>query len=250
MFIDQRSTLAMMAKSAPVTFFNVALVTVMFVITLATGGFTGQNLFRLGALFTPAVIDGNEWWRLVTVMYLHGSFMHFFFNTMFGLVIISASLERLIGPLKFALVYFFSGVGASLVTVGSEFISGSPTLGVGASGAIYGVLGAYLLLTYKNPDWFSPQDIQSIRGLILINVIFTFIVPNISITAHLGGLGVGVLLTLLLAPKPFARNTRRGFQNPYEDTYDPFDPKNYQHLEDIEIVEDDEDEDDPWGRYS
>ena len=250
MFNPQRSTLSLTIRSAPVTYFNVAVVTVMLIVTLVTGGFTGQNLFNLGALFTPSVVNDGEWWRMFTVMYLHGSFMHYFFNTMFGLVIISASLERIIGPLKFAVVYFISGIGASAITVGAELLSGDPRLGVGASGAIYGVLGAYLLLTYKNPEWFNPQEAQSIRGLILINVIFTFLVPNISITAHLGGLGAGVLLTLLIAPKPHNRGAGKGFQNPFVDEYDPFDPKQFKRLEEIEIVEDEDDEDDPWGRYS
>lgn len=250
MFNPQRSTLGLTIRSAPVTYFNVAIVTIMLFVTLFRGGFTGQNLFDLGALFTPSILNDGEWWRTFTVMYLHGSFMHYFFNTMFGLVIISASLERIIGPVKFAIVYFISGIGASLITVGFEFLSGDPRLGVGASGAIYGVLGAYLLLTYRNPDWFNPQETQSIRGLILINVIFTFLVPNISVTAHLGGLGFGVLLTLLLAPKPYNRGALSGFKNPYENDYDPFNPKNFKRLEEIEVVEDEEDEDDPWGRYS
>ena len=237
-------------KTTPITFINVVAVTVMFIVTFFTGGFNNQNFIRLGALSTELISDNREYWRLFTVMFLHGSFTHYLFNTLFGLVIISATLERLIGPLRFGILYFASGLLASLTIYASHLITGIDTLGVGASGAIYGVLGAFLYLTFRRPQWFSPSDISSIRGLIFVNVIFTFLVPNISVGAHLGGLGAGVLLSLIIAPKtPFFKGKSQGFRSPYE-PYDPFETP-YQNIEDVVIIEDDgEDPEDPWGRYS
>ena len=239
-------------KTTPITFINVVAVTVMFIITLISGGFTNANLLRLGALFTPSVYLNGEYWRLFTVMFLHGSLAHYVFNTFFGLVIISATLERLIGPVRFGILYFASGILASLTIYVGFLLTAEPSLGVGASGAIYGVLGAFLYLTFKRPEWFSPSDISSIRGLIFINVIFTFLVPNISVGAHLGGLGAGLLLCVFIAPKtPFFKAARQGFSSPYEG-YDPFEPNPYvnQKLDDIEVIEDGEDPEDPWGRYT
>jgi rhomboid protease GluP len=250
MLFQQRNPWQLFIKTAPVTSINIVLVTVMFVVTLFSGGFTNVNLFRLGGLFAPSVVENNEWWRLVSVMYLHGSFMHYFFNTLFGLVIISAALERIIGPVKFGIIYFVSGVGASLITVGVQYLNNTFILGVGASGAIYGVLGSFLWLTVARPEWFGPTDIQNIRGLILINIVFTFLVPNISVSAHLGGLASGVALTLLLAPARLNRGGRKRFMNPYENTYDPFSDEGFTRLEEVEYVDDEDDEDDPWGRYS
>ena len=237
-------------KTTPITFINVVAVTVMYIITIISGGFTNANLLRLGALFPPSIYLNGEYWRLFTVMFLHGSFTHYLFNTLFGLVIISATLERLIGPVRFGILYFVSGLLASLTIYAGFLITAEATLGVGASGAIYGVLGAFLYLTFRRPQWFSPSDISSIRGLIFVNVIFTFLVPNISVGAHLGGLGAGLLLGVFIAPKtPFFKGKAQGFRSPYE-AYDPFETP-YQNLEDVVIIEDDgEDPEDPWGRYS
>jgi len=242
-----QSRLQSFYRTSPVTFLITIAVTVMFFITLLSGGFSNQNLYNLGALFTPAVDIDGEYYRLFTVMFLHGSVMHYIFNTMFGLFLISSALERLIGSVKFTLIYFLSGLGASGFIYLIYLITGEPSLGVGASGAIFGVLGAFFYLTYKHPEWFSVQDISSIRGLIFINLIFTFIAPNISIPAHVGGLVMGVLLTMLLTPSRHHPNKHKGFQNPWEDS-------TYQALDDIDEVtyveDDDDDDDDPWGRYS
>ena len=237
-------------KTTPITFINVVAVTVMFIVTLVLGGFNNANLLRLGALFPPSIYLNGEYWRLFTVMFLHGSFTHYLFNTLFGLVIISATLERLIGPLRFGILYFASGILASVTIYVSFLVTAEATLGVGASGAIYGVLGAFLYLTFRRPQWFSPSDISSIRGLIFVNVIFTFLVPNISVGAHLGGLGAGVLLSLIIAPKtPFFKGKSQGFKSPYEPSEPVENP--YQNLEDVVIIEDDgDDPEDPWGRYS
>ena len=245
-------------KTTPITFLIALAVTIMFGVTILTGGFTSSNLLRLGALFTPSVYLEGDYYRLFTVMFLHGSVSHYIFNTLFGLVIISATLERLIGSWRFSLLYFGSGILASLTIYGLFLLNQQPTLGVGASGAIYGVLGAFLFITYKRPEWFSRTDTTSIRGLIIINIIFTIIVPNISVAAHLGGLAAGFLLSYLLTPKNRpSRGARAGFANPYQDEYDPFnrpdpfdDDDPFKNIEDVTIVDDDDDPEDPWGRYS
>ncbi len=245
-------------KTTPVTFLIAAAVTVMFLVTIFTGGFSSSNLLRLGALFTPSVYLEGEYYRLFTVMFLHGSISHYIFNTLFGLVIISATLERIIGSWRFTLLYFGSGILASLTIYALFLINQQPTLGVGASGAIYGVLGAFLFITYKRPDWFSATDTASIRGLIVINIIFTILVPNISVAAHLGGLAAGFLLSYLLTPRKRSyQGSSKGFKNPYQNEYDPFqrpDPFDvddpFDTMEDVTIVDDDDDPENPWGRYS
>lgn len=252
MIFDQNNQLKQLYKSAPVTFINIIAVTIMFLVTIFTGGFGGENLLRWGALFTPSVYFNGEYYRLFTVMYLHGSVTHYIFNTMFGLFLISSSLERMIGSFKFAIIYFISGIGASLLIYVVYLITGTPSLGVGASGAIYGVLGAFLFLTFYRSEWFSPSDISSIRGLIIINVIFTILVPNVSLEAHLGGLVSGFLLIAILNPKRHYRKKHQGFNSPFESQYDPFDPNidPFEALEEVTYVDDDDDDDDPWGRYS
>ena len=179
--------------------------------------------------------------------FLHGNLLHYLFNTFFGLFIISAALERLIGPKKFAAVLAIGGIGASAIVYGWNLLLQEPAPTIGASGAIFAAMGFLFFLTLSKPMWFSPQDISSVRGLIFINIIFTFLGANISIPGHIGGLGMGILLGFLMAKSDEPHQRRpKGFGDPY-DPYaheewpekDPFD------FDDIDYVDvEDEDDDD------
>ncbi len=248
MFDTEETMLQRFMRTSPVTFALIVMVTVMFIITTALYGFspTPQELLDIGGLHTFYVHYENEYWRFVTVMFLHSGFIHFLFNTLFGLYIISSALERMIGSLKFAIIYFVSGIGASLITYVWEFNFVNPPwpVGVGASGAIFGVLGVLFFLTIYKASWFSPQDISSIRSIILINVVFTLLSPQISTTAHFGGLVSGFAIAAVLGLKRAHRGAKKGFGDPYdpyqhEKDFESDDPFDY-----IEIVDDDEDDDD------
>ncbi len=238
MIFEQNSSMALFRKTTPVTFTLMIIVTSIFLVQI----FTGDLLIKYAALSSYRVANEGEYWRLFTVMFLHADVIHFLFNTFFGLFLISSALERLIGPVKFAILYFASGIGASIVVVLWDVFTQSPSIGVGASGAIYGVLGALLYFTIYKKEWFNPQDISSIRGLILINVIFTFMVANVSTTAHLGGLVAGFLITAIINPKRYIRGAKKGFQDPYDPySHENQRPKSYDY---VDIVDDDEDDDD------
>ncbi|MFW6298968.1 MAG: rhomboid family intramembrane serine protease [Bacillota bacterium] len=247
---DANKRLQSFPATNPVSTLLIAAVTVMFVITLLFGGFNQETLLELGALYEPLVIEEGQWYRLFSVMFLHGSAIHYILNTLFGLYIIGGALERQIGPLKYLLVYIVSGIIASFTIVAAYFISGQPVLTVGASGAIYGVLGAFLYLVVNHKEWFDPRDIQGIKALIFINVVFTFLSENISIPGHIGGLiGGYAIATLMYYNKgKDLRNRRKYFEDPFED---PFEQK-HRTLEDFDTFEyDDKDDDDtdPFAKY-
>lgn len=196
-------------RQAPVTsivlLFNIFMLLVIFV----TGGFTNFNLFRLGAIYAPAIKAG-EYWRLFMGMFLHGSFFHFLGNAIIGLYVLSSALERVIGSKKFALIYFLSGLGSGLLVtfnfeILSIFLSGTDYIAnyydpitIGASGAIFGALGSLLYIGIYRRDLMNEQDIKSIQGLVVINIIFTFLIANISIGGHLGGIITGFLLSFFV----------------------------------------------------
>ncbi len=209
------------------------------------------EMFQRFALYTPYIVEREEWWRLFTVWLVHGDLLHYLFNTFFGILIFSAALERIIGSRRFAVIFFGSGILASLAIVGWDWYlveMGDMRPTVGISGAIFGVLGAFLYLTMRHPDWFAPSDISSIRGLIILNVVFTFLYPNISIPGHIGGLMAGFLVAMALPYPggPGGGRRRRGFEDPYGEGY--IDPAEDDVIDaDIEI--EDEDDDDPFGRY-
>jgi membrane associated rhomboid family serine protease len=129
----------------------------------------------------------GEWWRLITATFLHGSIIHLALN-MLVLWVIGPPLESYFGHLRYLLVYVVSGLAGS---AGALIISGGrPT--VGASGAIFGIMGAALVLEARRIWVFGGQAM----GLVVINLAFTFIVPGISIGGHVGGLIAGGLCAL------------------------------------------------------
>ncbi len=236
----------------PVSTLLIAAVTIMFVITLLSGGFSPQNLLDLGALYEPLVIDNNEWYRLFTVMFLHGNIMHYVFNTLFGLYIIGGALERLVGSLKYLIIYFASGLLASFTIIAAYFLTGEAVLTVGASGAIYGVLGAFLYLVVNHKEWFDPRDISGIKGLIFINVVFTFLGANISVAGHIGGLiaGYAIATLMYLNQGSDIRRRQRGFEDPFADP-ESQKTRTIESFDDLENTfdDDDDDDDDPFSKY-
>lgn len=236
----------------PVSFAMIVLITAVYMAQLISGAFFNLDLVREGGIRTWNVYIGpdgfvfilnQEYWRLITAIFLHGNFLHYLFNTFFGLFIIGASLERLIGSKKYLITLIIAGLGSSIIVYGWNFISleffdSQRALGVtiGASGAIFGAMGFLFFLTLTRPEWFTPQDISSIRGLIFINVIFSFF-GNISTSGHFGGLVMGVLAGVLLAGE-FPEHRNKAFNNPY-DTYGHEDWT----LEDVTVIDDDDDDD-------
>ncbi|TVP94522.1 MAG: rhomboid family intramembrane serine protease, partial [Acholeplasmatales bacterium] len=230
----------------------IIIITTVYLAQLVSGAFLDINLVQEGGIRTwnaylgPGGISfalNQEYWRLITAIFLHGNFLHYLFNTFFGLFIIGASLERLIGPRKYVLTLVIAGLGSSAIVYGWnyvswEFFATQRALGVtiGASGAIFGAMGFLFFLTMTRPEWFTPQDISSIRGLIFINVIFSFF-GNISTSGHFGGLLMGVLAGLLLAGE-FPEQRNKAFNNPYN----PYAHEDW-NLEDITVIEDDDDDD-------
>jgi len=149
-------------------------------------------VYANGALWGPLVADG-EWWRVVSGAFLHSGVIHLGMN-MLLLWFLAQEMEPVLGRLRFAILYVTSLLGGSL---GVLLLSpDSPT--VGASGAVFGLMGGLIVLQLRarqNP-WNS-----GILGLVLINVLLTFTIPGISIGGHLGGLVAGAGAGLLLQPR-------------------------------------------------
>lgn len=149
-------------------------------------------VFQNGVTYGPAVAAG-EWWRLITGAFMHASPLHLAMN-MFLLYLLARELEPVVGHLRFGLLYGVSLFGGA---VGVMALSPtSPTLG--ASGAIFGLMGAMVVLQLRagqNP-WSS-----GIVGLVLINLVLTFTIPDISVGGHVGGLLAGALGGLIVTPR-------------------------------------------------
>jgi membrane associated rhomboid family serine protease len=150
---------------------------------------TGSTLVRDGAVFGPGIEDG-EYYRLVTGGFLHAGFLHIALN-MFVLYVLGRLLEPAIGTPRFVVLYFTALLAGSFGAL--LFDPDVPT--VGASGAVYGLMGAALVIARRR----GAEEIVSSLGIWLaINLVFSFTVNGISVGGHLGGLVGGTLAALII----------------------------------------------------
>jgi rhomboid protease GluP len=159
------------------------------------GGITDENLIAFGANYRPLVMQG-EWWRLMSCMFLHANLMHIGAN-MYSLWALGRMLEALVGWKSTFLVYMVTGVLASLTSV---VYHTDAVIGIGASGAIFGLFGAFATLVLKKKVVGAGGQLLSIKSLmapLLINLGISLL-PDIDLSAHLGGFVSGAMLGLLL----------------------------------------------------
>lgn len=155
------------------------------------------SLNGFGALIPALVVFQDEYWRLFTCAFLHAGVFHLLFN-MWALYIAGGYLERVIGSVRFALLYFISGFAGSALVLAA---SSPGTVTVGASGAIFGLFGALFVYAYMNRgrDLMAQQLVRSLGFVIVLNLVITFTIPNISWQGHVGGLvGGSALIAALL----------------------------------------------------
>jgi membrane associated rhomboid family serine protease len=155
------------------------------------------TVMEAGWIYGPSVADG-EWYRLVTSMFLHFGLLHIAFN-MYALYLFGPLLEQLYGHIDYLIIYFLCGIGGSVMTI--LFVPEVPA--AGASGAIFGLFGLAFVVSRRRHLLLGPQAramLSQVGVLLVVNLVFTFAVPGISWTGHIGGLLVGAAIGLLLAP--------------------------------------------------
>ncbi|MGA8258547.1 MAG: rhomboid family intramembrane serine protease [Nocardioides sp.] len=145
-----------------------------------------------GGTYLPGVVDG-AYWQLVTSAFLHVQLWHILGN-MLALYVLGPQIEAALGRTRFLALYAISGLAGSAVVL---WLSSEYGVTLGASGAIFGLFGALAVIIVK-----VGGDLRSIAGLLLINLLITVAVPNISWQGHLGGFVGGVLVTAALVYAP------------------------------------------------
>jgi membrane associated rhomboid family serine protease len=181
----------------------VALNVVVFVVGLLVGERSLQEAY--GNIPGPVLIsDGvggvvtGEYYRLLTAAFLHAGVFHLAMN-MFALATLGPTLESALGRSRFLALYMLSALGGSTL---SYLLSAPATLGVGASGAIFGLFAAYYVVVRR-----LGGETRQIATLLVINLVITFTIPIIDEKAHIGGLLTGVLVAAALVYVP--RGPRR-----------------------------------------
>jgi membrane associated rhomboid family serine protease len=192
------ATRSLSAYGPFVTFTLIGVNVGIFVLGLVLGGElngTGSWIYEKGVLVSTAVdssgqligVSEGEWWRLITATFLHYGFIHLGMN-MLVLWIIGPRLEEYFGHWRYLLVYVVAGLAGSA----GALLWSPNALTVGASGAIWGIMGAALVLEARKIWVFGGQAM----GLVLLNLAITFLIPGISIGGHIGGLIGGGLCAL------------------------------------------------------
>jgi rhomboid protease GluP len=187
-------------RRAPVTAILLLLIGIVFVLELLSGGSTNPyTLLRLGANSGQLIAQG-EYWRLVASMFLHIGFIHLLVNG-WALYQLGTLFEVWLGSARLLLVYFAAGIAGSLA---SAFLS-SANLSAGASGAIFGVMGALIAFLLRRRRALNQAGRSILSQLAMwagINVFLGFSMPGIDNYAHLGGCAAGFLLGLTFRERP------------------------------------------------
>ena len=183
-----------------------AAILIGFALEVVTGAtHDEQQLIRLGANL-PSVFATHEYWRFLASMFLHGdgtrsgNAMHLAFN-LIALLQLGSLFETMFGTRRFLVVYFATGIFASFCSAGRMWLLGIANgASVGASGAIFGILGAFIFSIRRSPLYGSDRGARSLVPQFLfwiaVNVGLGMSIEGIDLTAHLGGLIAGIVLGL------------------------------------------------------
>ncbi len=190
-------------RRAPVTLALVLLNLGVFAWEVYRGGSQDlRTLLRMGALWPHAVLTGGQWYRLVTALFLHFGPVHLVMNLL-GLAVIGPWVEKTLGRTRYAAVYLVAGVGSMAAVLG--FIRWGwmhEEVLVGASGAIMGLVGATgarLAVGWRRErSELAARRLRSVALIVVLQVAFDLMTPQVSFAAHAAGLLFGFLLTVLL----------------------------------------------------
>ena len=186
---------ALSRSGFPATIVLIAINVIVYLVEISKGsGGLGEigieTIYNTGGLWGPAVHELHQWWRIITSGFVHVSIFHIGFN-MLLLYFMGRLLEPAIGWLRFTVLYFVCLIAGSFVALWFS----PDTVSAGASGAIFGVLGATFVIA-------RGRSIEAVAGqlgfLIIFNLVFTFADGSISIGAHVGGLVAGVICGALI----------------------------------------------------
>ncbi len=159
-----------------------------------------STLGEMGAMYGPLVVLGDEWWRLFTAMFLHGGITHILMN-MFSLYLIGRGAETYFDTKSYLSIYLFSGLIGGLVSIYMHPIS----VGVGASGAIFGIFGAlagFFLANRAIIASHTKEFMKSFAIIIGINLVIGFSIESVDVSAHVGGLIIGFIGGFMLSKNP------------------------------------------------
>lgn len=172
-------------------------VAVYLYVEFSGSSYDTEYMIQMGAVYDPLVLQDHEFFRLITHFFLHFGFDHLF-NNMISLLILGYSLEQVTGKVRFLILYFLSGILAGVASIVYNIYVGQETVSCGASGAIYGLMGALLVLLIVGNRGRLSSEVPRYLLYIGISIYSGMQDPTIDNAAHVGGFVAGVLICLVM----------------------------------------------------
>lgn len=185
-------------RKEPVTAGLILLNILVFLAVEFTG--SSQNTMHMldcGAAYTPMIVQGGEYYRLFTCMFLHFGIEHLL-NNMLVLFVLGSRLERVIGKIKFLLIYLLGGVLGNIISLYLELHAQNFAVSAGASGAVFAVMGAMIYIVIRNKGRLGDLSMRQILIMAAFSLYFGFASTGVDNTAHVAGMISGFLLAVLL----------------------------------------------------
>lgn len=188
-------------RQKPEAICTVALIVINIVVffILTMFGDTEDAVFMLqhGAMYEPYIIEGHEYYRIFTCLFLHFGITHLL-NNMVVLGALGWNLELEIGKVRFVIIYFASGIIGNIVSLFYNLTLEQPAVSAGASGAIFGLMGALLYVVIANRGRLGRLSGRGMLVMVILSLYFGLTSTGVDNLAHIGGLVSGFLLAVLL----------------------------------------------------
>mgnify|MGYP001858859413 FL=1 len=188
-------------RQKPEAICTVALIVINIVVffILTMFGDTEDAVFMLqhGAMYEPYIIEGHEYYRIFTCLFLHFGITHLL-NNMVLLGALGWNLELEIGKVRFVIIYFASGIIGNIVSLFYDLTLEQPAVSAGASGAIFGLMGALLYVVIANRGRLGRLSGRGMLVMVILSLYFGLTSTGVDNLAHIGGLVSGFLLAVLL----------------------------------------------------
>lgn len=188
-----------------VTVFLIAINVIIFLVL----EFLGQTesaafMMQIGAVYPPYIIEGGEYWRFITATFMHFGFEHLL-NNMVMLGAAGQILERALGRGKFLILYLIAGIGGCALSFGQMLHSGDYAVAAGASGSIFGIVGALAWILILHKGRYETLTGRGMVMMILLSLYYGVSTGDVDNWGHIGGLIMGFLLCIIF----YRRNTKK-----------------------------------------
>lgn len=199
---------------SPVNAVLVALNVIVYLAVSLTGSvYDTEHMMEWGAMYWPAVFIQGEYYRVITYMFLHFGFSHLF-NNMLVLAFLGDNLERALGKIKYLILYLGTGIAAGFASMGWNCLQQREVVGVGASGAIFGVVGALVYVVAVNRGRLEDLSIRRLIFFVLLSLYSGLTSQGVDNTAHIAGFISGFLMAVILYRRRSDSGGKRNPANP------------------------------------